>query len=97
MAEPGQTVALVGPTGSGKSTILGLIAKFHLPGAGEVAIDGRDIRTLTGDGLRQQMGNVLQNNFLFSGTVHGQHAHRPPRRHATTRSAPPPSAWACAT
>jgi ABC-type multidrug transport system ATPase subunit len=62
-------VALVGPTGSGKSTILSLIAKFHLPGAGEVLIDGREIRTLTGDGLRQQMGNVLQNNFLFSGTV----------------------------
>ncbi len=69
VAEPGQTVALVGPTGSGKSTILSLIAKFHLPGAGEVLIDGHDIRSLTGDGLRQQMGNVLQNNFLFSGTV----------------------------
>ena len=69
LAEPGQTVALVGPTGSGKSTILGLIAKFHLPSEGQLLIDGRDIRTLTGDGLRQQMGNVLQNNFLFSGTV----------------------------
>jgi ATP-binding cassette subfamily B protein len=68
-AEPGQTVALVGPTGSGKSTILALIAKFHLPAAGEILIDGRDIRGLTGDGLRRQMGNVLQNNFLFSGTV----------------------------
>jgi ATP-binding cassette subfamily B protein len=69
LAEPGQTVALVGPTGSGKSTILSLIAKFHLPGGGEVLIDGHDIRSLTGDGLRRQMGNVLQNNFLFSGTV----------------------------
>jgi ATP-binding cassette subfamily B protein len=69
LAEPGQTVALVGPTGSGKSTILGLIAKFHLPTSGDVLIDGRDIRALTGDGLRRQMGSVQQNNFLFSGTV----------------------------
>ena len=69
VAEPGQTVALVGPTGSGKSTVLGLIAKFHLPTGGRLSIDGRDILTLQGDGLRQQMGNVLQNNFLFSGTV----------------------------
>jgi ATP-binding cassette subfamily B protein len=69
VAEPGQTVALVGPTGSGKSTILGLIAKFHLPTEGHLTIDGRDIHRITGDGLRQQMGNVLQNNFLFSGTV----------------------------
>ncbi len=69
LAEPGQTIALVGPTGSGKSTILSLIAKFHLPGSGEILIDGRDLRALTGDGLRRQMGTVLQNNFLFSGTV----------------------------
>jgi ATP-binding cassette subfamily B protein len=69
VARPGQTVALVGPTGSGKSTILGLIAKFHLPREGAVLFDGADTRNLTGDGLRQQMGNVLQNNFLFSGTV----------------------------
>jgi ATP-binding cassette subfamily B protein len=69
VAEPGQTVALVGPTGSGKSTILGLIAKFHLPAAGGVSFDGIDTRRLSGDALRQQMGNVLQNNFLFSGTV----------------------------
>jgi ATP-binding cassette subfamily B protein len=69
VAEPGQTVALVGPTGSGKSTILGLIAKFHLPTGGRLTIDGQDIRGIAGDALRQQMGNVLQNNFLFSGTV----------------------------
>ena len=69
VAQPGQTVALVGPTGSGKSTILGLIAKFNLPREGAVLFDGRDTRDLSGDGLRQQMGNVLQNNFLFSGTV----------------------------
>jgi ABC-type multidrug transport system fused ATPase/permease subunit len=69
VAEPGQTVALVGPTGSGKSTILGLVAKFRVPQEGAVLFDGIDTRELLGDGLRQQMGNVLQNNFLFSGTV----------------------------
>ncbi|HEY2901444.1 MAG TPA: ABC transporter ATP-binding protein, partial [Polyangia bacterium] len=68
-AEPGQTVALVGPTGSGKSTILLLIAKVHLPTAGEIKIDGIDLREVTGTSLRRQMGNVLQSNFLFTGTV----------------------------
>ena len=68
-AEPGQTVALVGPTGSGKSTILSLIAKVHLPTAGEIRIDDIDLREVTGTSLRRQMGNVLQSNFLFTGTV----------------------------
>jgi ATP-binding cassette subfamily B protein len=68
-AEPGQTVALVGPTGSGKSTILSLIAKVHLPTAGEIRIDDIDLRAITGTSLRRQMGNVLQSNFLFTGTV----------------------------
>jgi ATP-binding cassette subfamily B protein len=69
LAEPGQTVALVGPTGSGKSTILSLIAKVHLPTAGEIRIDDIDLREITGTSLRRQMGNVLQSNFLFTGTV----------------------------
>lgn len=68
-AEPGQTVALVGATGSGKSTIMNLIAKFYLPTEGQVLVDGHDTRALSGDGLRRRMGNVLQDNFLFSGTV----------------------------
>ncbi len=68
-AEPGQAVALVGHTGSGKSTIINLAAKFYLPLAGEVLIDGREIRTLTSHSLHQQMGLVQQQNFLFSGTV----------------------------
>jgi len=68
-AEPGQTIALVGHTGSGKSSILGLVAKFHLPGAGELRLDGREIRTLTSGSLHRQMGIVQQQNFLFSGTV----------------------------
>jgi ATP-binding cassette subfamily B protein len=68
-AEPGQCVALVGHTGSGKSSIANLAAKFYLPTAGEVLIDGREIRTLTSGSLHRQMGLVQQQNFLFSGTV----------------------------
>jgi ATP-binding cassette subfamily B protein len=68
-AEPGQMVALVGHTGSGKTTIVNLIAKFYLPTEGELWVDGREIRTIRGDSLRRQMGIVLQTNFLFTGTV----------------------------
>jgi ATP-binding cassette subfamily B protein len=68
-AEPGQMVALVGHTGSGKSSIINLAAKFYLPTRGEVRIDGREIRTLTSHSLHRQMGIVAQQNFLFSGSV----------------------------
>ena len=68
-ALPGQTVALVGHTGSGKTSIINLIAKFYLPTSGELLIDGVDIRQIRADSLHQQIGIVLQNNFLFSGTV----------------------------
>ncbi|HTZ22273.1 MAG TPA: ABC transporter ATP-binding protein [Opitutaceae bacterium] len=68
-AEPGQAVALVGHTGSGKSSIVNLVAKFYLPTRGEVFIDGREIRTLASRALHRQMGLVSQQNFLFSGTV----------------------------
>ncbi len=68
-AEPGQTVALVGHTGSGKSSLIGLASKFHLPTSGELRVDGRDIRSVTSHSLHRQMGTVQQQNFLFSGTV----------------------------
>jgi len=68
-AEPGQTIALVGHTGSGKSSIINLAAKFYLPTAGALRIDGREIRGITGSSLHRQMGMVQQQNFLFSGTV----------------------------
>ncbi len=68
-AEPGRTVALVGHTGSGKSSIINLAAKFYLPTSGEVFVDGCEIRTLTGRSLHRQMGMVQQQNFLFGGTV----------------------------
>lgn len=66
---PGWTVALVGHTGSGKSSILNLVTKFYLPTAGEVWLDGREIRTVSSESLHRQMGMVTQQNFLFSGTV----------------------------
>lgn len=69
VAEPGQTVALVGHTGSGKTTITNLLAKFYQPTSGRILIDGRDIAGATGRSLRRQIGIVLQQNFLFSGTV----------------------------
>jgi len=68
-AEPGQTVALVGHTGSGKSSIINLVGKFYLPTGGEVRIDDRDIRKITSHSLHRQMGMVQQQNLLFSGTV----------------------------
>jgi len=67
--EPGQSVALVGHTGSGKSSIINLVAKFYLPTRGEVLVDGREIRTLTGRSLHRQTGMVQQQNLLFTGTV----------------------------
>ena len=69
IARPGQTIALVGHTGSGKSSIINLAAKFYLPTAGELLIDGHEIRGLTSHSLHRQMGMVQQQNFLFSGTV----------------------------
>ncbi len=67
--EPGQTVALVGHTGSGKTTIVGLLQKFYLPTAGRVLVDGRDVLGITSDSLHAQMGSVQQNNFLFAESV----------------------------
>jgi ATP-binding cassette subfamily B protein len=69
VAEPGQTVALVGHTGSGKTTIAALLQKLYLPTQGRVSIDGHDILDVTSDSLHAQMGSVQQNNFLFSGSV----------------------------
>jgi ABC-type multidrug transport system fused ATPase/permease subunit len=66
---PGQTVALVGATGAGKSTMAKLIARFYDPTSGAVLVDGHDLRTVSSRSLRSQMGIVPQEAFLFSGTV----------------------------
>ena len=68
-AGPGQTIALVGHTGSGKSSIINLVAKFYLPTAGALYLDGQEVRTITSHSLHRQMGMVQQQNFLFTGTV----------------------------
>ncbi|HEY8751245.1 MAG TPA: ABC transporter ATP-binding protein [Tepidisphaeraceae bacterium] len=68
-AHPGQIIALVGATGSGKSSIISLIARFYQPQSGRVLVDGHDIRKVTGQSLHHQMGLVLQVNYLFTGTV----------------------------
>jgi len=69
MAEPGQTVALLGATGSGKTTIINLIPRFYDASAGTVCIDGDDVRDVTLDSLRSQIGIVLQDTTLFTGTI----------------------------
>jgi ABC-type multidrug transport system fused ATPase/permease subunit len=66
---PGETVALVGETGAGKSTFAKLVARFYDPTGGSVLVDGHDLRTVTAESLRSQMGMVPQEGFLFSGTV----------------------------
>jgi ATP-binding cassette subfamily B multidrug efflux pump len=69
VAEPGQTIALVGPTGAGKTSVVSLLMRFYDVLQGRITVDGRDIRQVKQASLRQQMGMVLQDTFLFSGTV----------------------------
>ena len=76
--EAGTTVALVGPSGGGKSTILNLIPRFYEVGAGRIALDGRDIRELTLKSLRDQIGLVTQEPFLFDDTVRANIAYARP-------------------
>lgn len=66
---PGQTIALIGPTGSGKSTITNLLPRFYEPSHGRVLVDGRDVREVTAHSLRRHIGIVLQEPFLFSQTI----------------------------
>jgi ABC-type multidrug transport system fused ATPase/permease subunit len=67
--DTGQTVALVGETGAGKTTIVKLLTRFHDPTSGCIRVDGVDLRTVTQQSLRKQMGMVLQDPFLFNGSV----------------------------
>jgi ABC-type multidrug transport system fused ATPase/permease subunit len=69
VARPGESIALVGHTGSGKSTIANLIAKLYLPARGRVSIDGEDLRGMSSTSLHRQIACVTQQNFLFTGTV----------------------------
>ena len=67
--EPGKTYALVGASGAGKSTILSLLLRLYDPVAGTVKVDGHDLRTLTQESLRKQIGLVTQETFLFHDTI----------------------------
>lgn len=67
--EPGQTLGILGPTGSGKSTIINLLLRLYDPDSGTVLINGRDIRTIPGSELRQKFGTVFQNDFLAEGSI----------------------------
>jgi ATP-binding cassette subfamily B multidrug efflux pump len=69
VAEPGQTIALVGPTGAGKTTIVNLLSRFYDVDAGRITIDGQDIRSVQQASIREQLGIVLQDTYLFSDTV----------------------------
>jgi len=69
MSEPGTVTALVGPSGSGKSTIISLVAAFHQPSAGKILVDGTDLSTVRLDAFRSQLGVVLQDTFLFDGSI----------------------------
>jgi ABC-type multidrug transport system fused ATPase/permease subunit len=68
-AEPGETVAIVGPTGAGKTTMVNLLMRFYDVDEGRILVDGHDVRDVQQESLREQVGMVLQDNFLFSGTV----------------------------
>ncbi len=93
MAKPGQTVALLGATGSGKSTVINLIPRFYDVSEGRVTIDGTDIRDVTLESLRSQIGIVLQETNLFTGTVRDNIAFGRPDASAQRwrpRPGPPP-------
>lgn len=67
--KPGEMIALVGPTGAGKTTVVNLISRFYDAESGKVLIDGHDVKDVTIESLRHQMGIMTQDNFLFSGTI----------------------------
>jgi ATP-binding cassette subfamily B multidrug efflux pump len=69
VAEPGQTIAIVGPTGAGKTTLVNLLMRFYDVDRGRITVDGLDTRTLTRDNLRKTFGMVLQDTWLFKGTI----------------------------
>ena len=69
VAEPGQTIAIVGPTGAGKTTLVNLIMRFYELDDGRITLDGRDISQIPGAPLREHLGMVLQDTWLFGGTI----------------------------
>ena len=86
----GSIVAIVGPTGAGKTTLVNLIARFYDPQQGRILIDGVDLRDLTSRSLRTQVALVFQETYLFSDTVAGNIAYGRPAHQPTATSKPPP-------
>jgi ATP-binding cassette subfamily B protein len=78
VAEPGQTIAIVGPTGAGKTTLVNLIMRFYELDDGVITIDGRDIATISRAELRSKIGMVLQDTWLFGGTIRNNIAYGRP-------------------
>jgi ATP-binding cassette subfamily B protein len=78
LAEPGQTIAIVGPTGAGKTTLVNLIMRFYELDAGSITLDGHDIAALSRHELRSQVGMVLQDTWLFGGTIRDNIAYGKP-------------------
>ena len=66
----GQMIAIVGPTGAGKTTLVNLLMRFYEPNGGQISIDGMNVRDMTRHDLRDIFGMVLQETWLFSGTIH---------------------------
>jgi ABC-type multidrug transport system fused ATPase/permease subunit len=92
--EPGQLVALVGPSGAGKTTLTTLIPRFYDPTAGRVLIDGRDVRTVTLESLRRHIGIVFQDTFLFHPSIRENLLYARPKRPRTRWSRrPAPRTW----
>jgi ATP-binding cassette subfamily B protein len=92
VAEPGQTIAIVGPTGAGKTTLVNLLMRFYELDGGRIILDGRDIATIPRHELRSQMGMVLQDAWLFGGTIreniaYGNPSATPQQVHAAARAA----------
>src|SRR5205085_10053339 len=78
VAEPGQTIAIVGPTGAGKTTLVNLIMRFYELNSGSITLDGKDIASIPAHGLRSNIGMVLQDTWLFGGTIHDNIAYGNP-------------------
>ena len=100
VAEPGQTVAIVGPTGAGKTTLVNLIMRFYELDDGRITLDGRDIAQIPRRELREHIGMVLQDTWLFGGTIRDNIAYgrpAPPRRRSSTPPGPPTSTASCTT
>ena len=87
-AEPGQTIAIVGPTGAGKTTLVNLLMRFYDPQSGRILLDGVDVTTIPRAVLRAEVGMVLQDTWLFNGTIHDNIAYgRPDADEADIRAA----------